>query len=260
VRAKYRYPESSHGSDTEQSGDDDVGGSDDHGDNGGGHVIKEEPNSQVPMDTTTSGSNREERMQEALQDNPHSDWVKVEPQDTFNLSPPAPESSDEETDHEEPGDDGTSTEDWTDIFMRSDERAESKLETGGSTLKESAMGESDNAMEYDQEHFFKHLVFYLDSPSCARQNGLSVSTSHESVIEARFATVSKEILAYGGKITTDIHEPKLTHVVMDNADLSRRITVMRLTEKPKRRRFVLTDFIDYCVEEKTLGDEDQFMP
>ena len=138
---RYRYPSSSsHGSDTEQSGDE-AGGGDDDGNNGGGDGVKQEPNSQVPMDATTNASSvgvghesGEERMQEVLQDNPHSDWVKVEPQDTFNLSPPVPESSDEETDHEEPGDDGTSTEDWTDIFMGSDERAEGKLETGGSTL------------------------------------------------------------------------------------------------------------------------------
>lgn len=142
---RYRYPSSSrHGSDTEQSGDDDAGGGDDDrgGDaSGRGHVIKEESNSQVPMDTTTSESsigvghdNGEERTQKELQDNPHSDWVKVEPQDTFDLRPPVPESSDEDTDHEELGDDGTSREDWTDIFAGSDERAESKLVNGESTL------------------------------------------------------------------------------------------------------------------------------
>jgi hypothetical protein len=150
INYRYRYPSSSrHGSDTEQSGDDDDdagGGNDDDGNDGGreangrAHVIKEEPNSQVPMDTTPSGSNidvahnsGEERMQE-IQDHPYSDWVKVEPQDNFNLSPPAPESSDEYTDREELGDDGTSPEDWTDIFPGSDAHAERNLVNNGSTL------------------------------------------------------------------------------------------------------------------------------
>lgn len=65
------------------------------------------------------------------------------------------------------------------------------------------MGASE-ATEYDAEMFFTHLsvlwqsdtllhilitfysrVFYLDTPSNARKNGLKVSTSKEAAIEAR---------------------------------------------------------------------------
>jgi DNA ligase-4 len=89
-------------------------------------------------------------------------------------------------------------------------------------------------------------VFYLDTPSNARANGLKVSTSKEAAIEARqvsytdqaswklmsarFKSIEKQILAYGGMVTTNLEEPKLTHIVLDNDDLSRRISLMRRTE------------------------------
>ena len=47
----------------------------------------------------------------------------------------------------------------------------------------------------------------------------------------RFDEVTEKILLLGGRITTQISEPKLTHVVLDQDDLSRRVELMRLTEQ-----------------------------
>ena len=43
--------------------------------------------------------------------------------------------------------------------------------------------------------------------------------------------MAEKISSLGGRITTEISEPKLTHVVMDQDDLSRRVELMRVTEK-----------------------------
>ena len=96
--------------------------------------------------------------------------------------------------------------------------------------------------------------FYLDSPSNARASGMSVkSTSHEAEINERcvcvaslqpeyvgsnqrgsqtrsFAELRSKIESNGGRVV-DLSEPKLTHVVLDKRDLSRRIDLMRRTSK-----------------------------
>ena len=48
------------------------------------------------------------------------------------------------------------------------------------------MGETDDAMHYDEEHIFKHLCFYLDSPSNAKQHGMNVKAKNEAEVERRF--------------------------------------------------------------------------
>lgn len=63
------------------------------------------------------------------------------------------------------------------------------------------MGESDTAMEYDQDRIFKHLYvllslidknslrfprcFYLDSPKNARKNGMAVKAKQEAIVDQR---------------------------------------------------------------------------
>ena len=47
------------------------------------------------------------------------------------------------------------------------------------------MGEDDSAMHYDTNLIFKHLCFYLDSPSNAGKNGMSVKAKNEADVEKR---------------------------------------------------------------------------
>ena len=122
-----------------------------------------------------------------------------------------------------------------------------------------AMGESDDIMHYDELHIFKHLCFYLDSPANARKNGMVVKTKHESDIAHNFTSLTSQIESNGGKIV-NYDNPKLTHVVLDKRDTSRRLTLNELTSKPKRKRLILVDYISACLAEETLLNEEDFAP
>lgn len=85
--------------------------------------------------------------------------------------------------------------------------------------------------------------------------------------------MSTIIIENGGKIV-DLDEPKLTHIVLDKRDDSRRLELMKRTAKsvyslplknnpymcchfrPKRRHLVISDFLQACLDEGTLLDED----
>jgi len=122
------------------------------------------------------------------------------------------------------------------------------------------MGETEHAMEYDQELIFNHLCFYLDSQENAVKFGLSVKSSkHEKEITKNFAELSRLLTDNGGKIV-GLDEPKLTHVVIDKRDESRRLELIKRTSKPKRRHLVISEYIQACLDEETLLDEDEFAP
>ncbi|KAF5351528.1 hypothetical protein D9758_007230 [Tetrapyrgos nigripes] len=125
--------------------------------------------------------------------------------------------------------------------------------------KDVKMGEDDDAMEYDSELIFKHLCFYLDSPSNAHQHGMPVKIKHEKEIDQSFSEVSEMITRLGGRVV-DLDEPKLTHVVIDKRDASRRQELMSRTSKPKRRHLILSEYIVACVAERSLLNEDEFEP
>ncbi|KAI0352380.1 DNA ligase 4 [Trametes cingulata] len=143
-------------------------------------------------------------------------------------------------------------EDWEEIEKEAESADKEKA-------PEVRMGEDDDAMQYDQEHIFKHLRFYLDSPSNARKHGMTVNTKREADIEKRFADMEKLITENGGRVT-DLDDPKLTHVVVDKRDISRRKELIKRTAEPKRRHLVISDWVDACVAEETLLDEDEFNP
>lgn len=124
--------------------------------------------------------------------------------------------------------------------------------------RQARMGE-ESAMEYDQERIFKQLCFYLDTPQNARANGLSTTSKHEDAITKSLAQIAKLIEDNGGKIV-NLDDEKLTHVVLDKRDDSRRRDLMKRTSKPKYRNLVLSDFIEACIEENTLLNEADFMP
>ena len=70
----------------------------------------------------------------------------------------------------------------------------------------------------------------------------------------------------------DLGEPKLTHVLVDRRDVSRRLELMKRTSqsviftpnsytkltmrRPKRRYLVVSEYIQACLDEGTLLDED----
>ncbi|KAF5316619.1 hypothetical protein D9619_006679 [Psilocybe cf. subviscida] len=122
------------------------------------------------------------------------------------------------------------------------------------------MGESDDAMEYDQERIFKHLCFYLDTAENAATNGMPLKPSKSADdINKKFHKMEALIIEHGGKVV-GLEDPKLTHVVLDKRDESRRLELIRRTSKPKRRHLVISEFIEACLEEETLLNEEEFMP
>lgn len=121
------------------------------------------------------------------------------------------------------------------------------------------MGETEEAREYDQELIFRHLCFYLDSPANAKKNSMSVKSKNQDELNKGFEKLTTLITEHGGRVV-DLDEPKLTHVVVDKRDVSRRLELMRKTSTPKRRYLVVAEFIQACLDEETLLDEDEFAP
>ncbi|KDR80522.1 hypothetical protein GALMADRAFT_240825 [Galerina marginata CBS 339.88] len=171
------------------------------------------------------------------------------------------EDDSDNADVAEPDEHDSDLDDW--FKVRSDDKAPASEKAAGKQPARDddvKMGETENAMEYDQEHIFRHLCFYLDSSENATKHGMAVKISkYEKGITANFLRLATLILENGGKIV-DLDDPKLTHVVLDKRDESRRLELMKRTSKPKRRHLVISDYIQACLDEGTLLDEEEFVP
>ncbi|WVQ76196.1 hypothetical protein IAR50_005859 [Cryptococcus sp. DSM 104548] len=121
------------------------------------------------------------------------------------------------------------------------------------------MGDESDAMKYDEEKIFRHLAFYIDSSENAEMNGLTPS-SPATAIKARLEEVEKLLRDGGGRITTDLDDPKLTHIVMDEEDNGRYVELTRRTSKPKMKHIVLPSWVEECASENTLLNEDTHKP
>jgi len=196
------------------------------------------------------------------EDSEMQDWLKIEPDS--NLAEISIDEADSVTDPDSDNEDNWFTIDAPQpsggevsrTELGSDQDKDEQVNVEGT--KHAHMGE-DTAMEYDQERIFRHLCFYLDTPFNARNNGMSVTSRHEDAIARSFERIAKLIEENGGQIAK-LDDEKLTHVVIDKRDDSRRRELMKKTSKPKHRNIVLSDFIEACIEENTLLNEADFMP
>lgn len=192
-----------------------------------------------------------------------ADWFKVEQDETPSVR--IHENSDTETeddsDHDDlPPDEGD--DESPDVASGSDfekRTADSQDKSKDEVPAVVRMGESDTVMEYDENLIFKHLCFYLDTPDNARKNGMETKSKHEETIIKNFAEVSTKITENGGKIV-DLSESKLTHVVIDRLDATRRMKLIERTSQPKRRRLVIAEWIRDSLDEGTLLDEEEYVP
>ncbi|KAJ7583239.1 DNA ligase 4 [Mycena floridula] len=119
--------------------------------------------------------------------------------------------------------------------------------------------EDEGPMAYDEELIFKHLSFYLDSPSNARKHEMKFKPKVEEAVEASFGLLAKTIEENGGRIV-DLDDPELTHIIIDKRDDGRRVALIKRTFQPKYRCLILSEYIEACLEEKTLLDENDFAP
>ncbi|KAN0115590.1 ATP dependent DNA ligase domain containing protein [Russula decolorans] len=215
--------------------------------------------------SASPGTHVDAEMSEPKEDSDMQDWLQVEPGSNVaeNLRDDAESVTDPDSDNEDNwfsveapqlgGAPASETESDTD--HEKDEKVNVK---GARRDSDAQMGE-DLAMEYDQERIFRHLYFYLDTPSNARKNDMSVTSRHEDAIAKSFERISKLIVDNGGRVA-ELDDAKLTHVVLDKRDDIRRRELMKRTSKPKHRNLVLSDFIEACIEEDTLLNEADFMP
>ncbi|KAI0664220.1 DNA ligase 4 [Cubamyces menziesii] len=169
---------------------------------------------------------------------------------TESETEPEPDSDNEDVEPE-PEQDLEEDEDWENIERDTDVPQVDVKEKAA----DARMGEDDDAMQYDEEHIFKHLRFYLNSPNNARKHGMSIDAKKEADLEKRFSEVEKLLTENGGRIV-DLDDPKLTHVVLDPRDTSRRRELIARTSEPKRRHLVISDWVDICIEEGTLLNEE----
>jgi len=189
------------------------------------------------------------------------DWLQIGPETNAsdNDHDNADSATDPDSDNEdnwfniEPPQSGSEVS-GMEVDVNDDEYERVKVEDS----RHARMGE-ESSMEYDQERIFKHLCFYLDTPQNARENGLSTTSKHEDAITKSLAQIAKLLEDNGGKIV-NLDDEKLTHVVLDKRDDSRRRELMKKTSKPKNRNLVLSDFVEACIEENTLLNEADFMP
>jgi len=202
-----------------------------------------------------------------------SEWFKVAPKDASEEADDSETESETENDSdnedvlvvpEDAAAEDAEDDDWLKVPEASgsnvqDESMNVDKEDKEEHIEPVKMGEEDTAMEYDQELIFKHLCFYLDSPENARKHDMSVKSKHEADISKSFEELAELITKNGGRIL-DLDEPKLTHIVFDKRDTSRRAELMKRTSKPKRRNLVVSDFIHACLDEETLLDEEAFAP
>lgn len=119
---------------------------------------------------------------------------------------------------------------------------------------------------------FTHLTFYIDSAEHAKKNDLDPSDPPREAVEryvplssgnkeyrspfVRLRKAEKLLKDNGGRLTTSISDPKLTHIIMDDEDSDRYAELTRKTSKPKRKHIVLPSWVDECLEEETLMNED----
>ncbi|KAJ7733239.1 DNA ligase IV [Mycena maculata] len=194
-----------------------------------------------------------------------ADWFKVEEDEKV-----VPSGRDSDTDTENDSDNAdvaneepdNDLDDWLKVKPLVDASNPGDLDEDQpeeETVEDTKMGESETALEYDTDLIFRHLCFYLDSPKNARKNGMNVKTKQEAAVDQSFVELAKLIGDNGGKVV-DLDEPKLTHVVIDKRDDSRRVELMKRTSRPKRRHLVIAEFIQACLDEETLLDEDEFNP
>ncbi|KAF8636375.1 hypothetical protein AX17_003558 [Amanita inopinata Kibby_2008] len=211
------------------------------------------------------GVGSESKMRISELDPAMADWLRIDKKGDDNTKEGSETETDADSENADVQEEDELGEDWLEVRTADKEDASNAGDTStmGSysieNAEEAKMGESSDAMEYDTELIFKHLRFYLDTPDNARMNQMSVRSKYENEINQTFSEISRLITANGGKIA-GLDEPGLTHVVLNKRDDSRRVELMRRTAKPKRSHLVVSEYIQACLDEGTLLDEDEFAP
>ncbi|GHJ87568.1 hypothetical protein NliqN6_3970 [Naganishia liquefaciens] len=117
------------------------------------------------------------------------------------------------------------------------------------------MGETNGDIDYNESKYFRHLVFYLDTNENASRNGLNPP---DGVDDDPLEEIAGSLKGNGGRVTDDLHDPKLTHIVCAGAE--RYESLVKATSEPHRKQIVMIDWVFECQDEGTLVAEDGFRP
>ncbi|KZP01667.1 ATP-dependent DNA ligase [Calocera viscosa TUFC12733] len=113
----------------------------------------------------------------------------------------------------------------------------------------------------DDDKLFRNLVFYLDTPANAEKNDLTPAAAVKSSIVSKFSSLRSLILDNGGKVTDDVHDQKITHIIIDRRDKTRTTELRNLTKTgTKYRQQVTPDFITDSIDEAALLSESVYRP
>ncbi|GAA5907954.1 hypothetical protein JCM8208_004007 [Rhodotorula glutinis] len=118
-------------------------------------------------------------------------------------------------------------------------------------------------MAHDPAFLFKPLVAYFDTKEGAVLNALAASSKAEGIQAKADSELEKARLVFTGEhgvATTDVADPKLTHIVVSRLVPDRYVELVRRTSQPKYRRLVTTEWVYSCADEEDLVDEDDFKP
>ena len=102
-------------------------------------------------------------------------------------------------------------------------------------------------------------TFYFDRPSLAESNGLVVSDDkyRDQSVENDFDYVQSYAEFCGGNVSTSIHDPDISLIVVETTDRRRLMALKTLNVlKPKQPRLVSTDWVIACWEEGTRMPEE----
>ena len=111
----------------------------------------------------------------------------------------------------------------------------------------------------DPDKYYAPRVFYLDTLENAQTLGsYSDDAPPLSVESPAWRHVVDELEEHGGRVTTNIDDPTLTHVIVQLGQYARvRKLQQRVAGKGRARRFVTTEWIDECrVRRLTLSKFD----
>ncbi|GEM06078.1 DNA ligase [Rhodotorula toruloides] len=121
----------------------------------------------------------------------------------------------------------------------------------------------DDKKAFDPDRPLAPFVAYFDTRAGAEKNDLPNSKASDRVQTVADSQLAKAKTAFehaGGFATDDLHNPKLTHIIVTSLVPDRYKELINRTSEPRYRRIVTTEWVDACVEEEGPMDEDDFKP
>ncbi|TNY23188.1 ATP dependent DNA ligase domain-containing protein [Rhodotorula diobovata] len=138
-----------------------------------------------------------------------------------------------------------------------------KLESNALDDAQVGVGAGGSQTAHDPAFLFRPLVAYFDTREGAQTNGLTASSKPDRIQARADSELGKARTAFTsehGIATSDLSDPKLTHIVVSKLIPERYVELVRRTSEPRYRRLVTTEWVHSCIEEEDLVDEDDFKP